>query len=188
MTTSRLIRVLALSSLSLIACGGDDATDKCTGSSCAAAGSGGGKQSTSLLGDGAMTYSEAQESSNGGSTAESTGYVLETEHGLAVSGSFESASPTPDTFMFNSGAMGTAREPGFPGVDIQVVVDGQALDTGVSLSLDSVQKFGYSSLLGSYFKNAALITGKDYVLRVNPGASLAGKSYSLEIRGHVVAK
>jgi hypothetical protein len=36
--------------------------------------------------------------------------------------------------------------------------------------------------------NAALITGKDYVLRVSPSAALAGKSYTLEIRGHVVTK
>jgi len=189
MTTGKLVRVLALSGLSLAACG--DASDKCAADgSCAAAGSGGQHQPTSLLGDGAANHSEAQEPSNGSSSAESTGYVLETEHGLAVAGTFESASPTPDSFVFNSGTMGTAREPGFPGIDIQVLVEGRPLSTGagVSLSLDTVQEFGYSSLSGSYFKNAALITGKDYVLRVSPAASLAGKSYTLEIRGHVVTK
>jgi hypothetical protein len=188
MTTGTLIRLLALSGLSLIACGGED---KCADNHCAAAGSGGPQEPTSLLGDGATTYSEAQEPSNGSSAAESTGYALETEHGLAVAGTFESASPTPDSFVFNSGEMGTAREPGFPGVDIQVVIDGRPLSSGagVSLSLDTVQEFGYSSLSGNnYFKNAALITGKDYVLRMSPAASLAGKSYTLEIRGHMVAK
>ena len=58
----------------------------------------------------------------------------------------------------------------------------------MSLTLDTVQEFGYSSLLGNYFKNAALITGKDYVVRVSPSSSLAGKNYTLEIRGHVVQK
>lgn len=186
--TTRLIWAFTLSSLALVACGGE--SDKCADSDCAAAGSGGPRRPKSLLGDDAMSYSEAQESANGSSAPESTGYTLEPSQGIAVAGSFESASPTPDSFVFNSGEMGTARTPGFPGVDIQVVIDGQALINGggVSLSLDTVQEFGYSSLSGNYFMNAALITGKDYVLRVNPSASLAGKSYVLELRGHVVTK
>ena len=71
------------------------------------------------------------------------------------------------------------------------MIDGRALSSGagVSLSLDTVQEFGYSSLSGNnYFKNAALITGKDYVVRMTPAAALAGKSYTLEIRGHIVTK
>ena len=187
MMTARLIWAFTLSSLTLLACGGE--SDKCADSDCAAAGSGGTQHETSLLRDGAMSYSEAQESANGSSAPESTGYTLEPARGLAVKGSFESASPTPDSFVFNSGDMGTARTPGFPGVDIQVVIDGQARSgAGVSLSLDTVQELGYSSLSGSYFMNAALITGKDYVLRLNPAASLAGKSYVLELRGHEVTK
>jgi hypothetical protein len=189
MNTDTRIGVLALSALSLIACGGDD---KCgNNNDCAAAGSGGGRELTSILGAAPKSHSEGQEPSNGSSAAESTGYSLETADGLAVTGSFESASPTPDSFVFNSGEMGTAREPGFPGVDIQVVIDGRALSNGagVSLSLDTVQEFGYSSLSGNnYFKNAALITGKDYVVRMTPAAALAAKSYTLEIRGHIVTK
>jgi hypothetical protein len=192
MNVARTMLVLALSGVALTACGGGGENDNCAASSCGQAGSGGSQsQATSLLGAGATSYAEAQETNNGSSAGgESTNYVLETEHGIAVTGSFESASPTPDSFVFNSGAMGTAREPGFPGADIQVVIDGRALDTGAgeSLSLDTVQEFGYSSLSGAYFKNAALITGKDYVLRVNPSAALAGKSYTLEIRGHLVQK
>jgi hypothetical protein len=190
MNVGKTMLVLALSAVPLTACGSDGQSDNCAAISCAQAGSGGSQpQATSLLGAGALSYSEAQELNNGSAAGgEPTGYVLETEQGIAVKGSFESASPTPDTFVFNSGEMGTPRTPGFPGADIQVVVDGRALDAGESLSLDTVQEFGYSSLLGAYFKNAALITGKDYVVRVNPSATLAGKSYTLEIRGHVVAK
>jgi hypothetical protein len=193
MDVARTMLVLVLSGVALTACGGGSESDNCASSSCSQAGSGGSQPTgaTSLLGAGATSYAEAQEVKNGSSGgAELTGYVLETEHGIAVTGSFESASPTPDSFVFNSGAMGTAREPGFPGADIQVVIDGRVLDTGAgeSLGLDTVQEFGYSSLLGVYFKNAALITGKDYVLRINPSAALAGKSYTLEIRGHVVQK
>ena len=183
-----MIWAFTLSSFALLACGGE--SDTCAQSECVAAGSGGTSRSKSLLGDGATSYSEAQESANGSSAPESTGYALEPARGLAISGSFESASPTPDSFVFNSGEMGTARTPGFPGVDIQVVIDGQAPSSGggVSLNLDTVQELGYSSLSGGYFMNAALISGKDYVLRVSPAASLAGKSYTLELRGHVVTK
>lgn len=191
MNVSKTMLVLALSGVPLFACGSDQ-SDVCAAISCAQAGSGGSQgKATSLLGAGATSYAEAQETNNGSAAGgEPTGYVLETEHGIAVTGTFESASPTPDSFVFNSGEMGTPRTPGFPGADIQVVIDGRALDTGAgeSLSLDTVQEFGYSSLLGGYFMNAALITGKDYVLRVSPSAALAGKSYTLEIRGHVVTK
>lgn len=191
MNVNKTMLLLALSGLSLTACGGGDDTDTCAAMSCGRAGSGSPRESTSLLGEGAMSYAEAQETSNGSSAGgEPTGYTLEIDQGLAVMGSFESASPTSDTFAFNSGVMGTPRSPGFPGVDIQVVIDGRVMDfgEGESLSLDTVQDFGYSSLSGAYFKNAALISGKDYVLRVNPSAALAGKQYKLEIRGHVVQR
>lgn len=197
MNSCKVMLLLALGGGAALGCGADDTRDKCAaavscnhaGSSSPAgqAGSSGPQQrpsATSLLGQAAATYSEAQETDNGASKSEPTGYVLEAEHGIAVGGAFESGTPTPDSFVFNSGAMGTATKPGFPGVDIQVIVDGQA--AAVSLGLDSLQEFGYSSLSGSYFKNAALISGKDYVLRVYPSAALAGKSYTLEIRGHVV--
>jgi hypothetical protein len=182
------MRALVLSGVLLSACGGDEAPeDDCAASdSC---GSEGGSGSKSLLGDGASSYGEAHEATNGDSAAaEATQYVLETEQGIAIEASFESSSPTPDSFVFNSGALGSAGTPGFPGVDIQVLVGGKVLDSGVSLNLDSVQEFGYSSLLGNYFMNAALIRGKDYVLRVTPSASVAGKDYTIEIRGHVADK
>ena len=198
MKSSKVVLAIALGAGAAIGCAGGN---KCGGEErCNHAGSSSytgeaGRSSpqqpasTSLLGDAAAMYSEAQEASNGASmNGEPTGYVLETEQGLGVAGSFESATPTPDSFIFNSGALGTPSKPGFPGVNIQVLVDGQALNGGVSLSLDSVQEFGYSSLSGNYFKNAALISGKDYVLRVNPSATLAGKNYTLEIRGNVVQK
>jgi hypothetical protein len=175
--------VLALGGLTLAGCGdGDDAPGE---EDCAAADAdcGGPSASEGLLGAAAETYVEAQETANT-TMAESTGYVLESAEGLAIEGSFEATAPGADSFVFNSGALGTLGEPGFPGVDIQVVADGAARDAGVFLSLDTVQEFGYSSLSGSYFMNAALMSGKDYVLRVTPGAALAGKDYTIEIRGH----
>lgn len=181
--------VLALGGLALAGCGDGDKGSGEEDCASAGAGCGGPSGSESLLGAGAETYVEAHETANANTAmAESTGYVLESAEGFAVEGSFEAASPTGDSFVFNSGALGTPGEPGFPGVDIQVVIDGEALDAGVSLSLDTVQEFGYSSLSGSYFKNAALMSGKDYVLRVTPSATLAGKDYTIEIRGHALER
>jgi hypothetical protein len=180
------VLVLALGGLTLAGCGDGDGPGEEDCAS-AAGGCGGPSGSESFLGADAETYVEANEMANANTAmAESTGYVLESVGGLAVEGSFEPTSPGADSFLFNSGALGTLGEPGFPGVDIQVVIDGAALDTGegVSLSLDTVQEFGYSSLSGSYFMNAALLRGKDYVLRVTPGVALAGKDYTIEIRGH----
>lgn len=176
---------LVLAAISLAACGDGDPAPDCEGGDC-----GGPSGSESLLGDGATTHTEANEATNG-STAEATSYTLETQQGLAIEGSFEGTSPTPDHYVFNSGALGTAREPGFPGVDVQIMIDGKALDTGggVTLGLDTVKEFGYSSLLGSgYFMNAALISGEDYVLRLTPAASLAGKHYTVEIKGHTAER
>jgi hypothetical protein len=135
------------------------------------------------LGANPTTYAEASEAGND-STAEATSYVLESEDGLGIEGSFESGTPSADSFLFNSGTLGTVGEPGFPGVDIRVVVDGVAVSDGVFLNLDTVQEFGYSALTGGSFTNAALIQGKDYVLRMTPSAALAGKSYTIEVRGH----
>ena len=168
------------------ACGDDSSSKPCESEVCD---DGDGQQgSTSLLGSGAGNYTEADEAGNS-ATPEKTGYVLEVAQGLAIEGSFEKATATGDSFVFNSGELGTAGQPGFPGVDIQVVVDGEALDSGgVFLGLDSVKDFGYSSLSGNYFMNAALIRGQDYVLTVTPSASLAGQQYTVEIRGHVADK
>lgn len=174
---------LALAAISMARCGDGVPAPDCQAS---AAGCGDPASSESLLGDSASTYAESNETANGG-TAESTGYMLEAQQGLAIEGRFETTSPTPDHYTFNSGALGTAREPGFPGVDIQIVIDGEALDAGdgLALGLDTVAEFGYSSLSGGgYFMNAALISGEDYVLRLTPAASLAGKQYTVEIRGH----
>jgi hypothetical protein len=187
-TMGRHLRLtLVLAALSPAACGDGDPAPDCEASE---ASCGDPSGSESLLGGGAATHDEANETANGG-TAESTGYMLETQHGLAIEGSFEATSPTADHYAFNSGALGTAREPGFPGVDIQIVIDGEVLDTGggLTLGLDTVKEFGYSSLLGSgYFMNAALISGEDYVLRLTPAASLAGKRYTIEIMGHVAER
>jgi len=179
----RVLLALTLGGLSTVSCAGSDDAGACS----AADGCVAEQRGKSLLGAGAMAYSEAREADNT-DTAEPTGYVLETEEGLGIEATFEGTSPTSDAFVWNSGEMGTAQKPGFPGVNIQVVVDGVPLDTGVSLSLDTMQEFGYSALTGAYFKNAALISGKDYVLRVTPGPQLAGKSYTLEVRGNVPTK
>jgi hypothetical protein len=63
----------------LTACGGGDDSDNCAANSCGQAGAGSPRQPTSMLGDDAMSYAEAQETSNGSSAGgESTGYVLGT--------------------------------------------------------------------------------------------------------------
>lgn len=180
--------MMSLSLATLAACGGDSTTS-CQGD-CDA----GGLPSTSpqvssgassLLGTNPTSYSETQEVSNSSaSMAESTGYTLEGTEGLAIRGAFESSGASSDAYRFSSGTFGTASTPGFPGVDIQLVIDGQPMrDSGhLIMFLDTVVKTGYSSLSGGYFTNAALIQGKEYVLTLSPVAP--GKSYTLEIRGH----
>lgn len=144
--------------------------------------------SGSILGTSPASYSEADETNNGTGTPEDTDYVLEDDNGLAIEGMFESGTPTRDVYLFNSGAFGGASEPDFPGADIRVFVDGDEIEgsgAGISLGLDTVQDTGYSSLSGSYFINAALFSGRDYLLNITPGASVAGKPYVIEIRGHI---
>lgn len=179
--------VMSLSLATLAACG--DSTTSCEADCDAgAAASNSPKISSgagSLLGTSPTSYSETQEVSNSSaSMAESTGYTVEGTEGLAIHGAFESNGATSDTYRFSSGTFGTAGTPGFPGVDIQLVVDGQPVrDSGhLIMFLDTVVKTGYSSLSGGYFTNAALISGKDYVLTLSPVAP--GKSYTLEVRGH----
>lgn len=174
---------VALSCIWLAACTEDSFMPDCEGASPAC---GADELSKSILTAGARAFQENNEGGNG-STPEATGYVLESSQGMAIAGRFEAEDPTPDGFIFDSATFGRTQQPGFPGADIQLVVDGQALDTGegASLSLDTIEEYGYSSLTGAYFRNAALMSGKQYVVRITPSAALAGKAYTLEIRGHV---
>lgn len=186
---SRMRRLSVTLALAMMGagCGGDDAS--CDSASGTCGGTDAGGSASSLLGAGASSYTEAHEATNGtASMAESTSYVLESEQGIAIHGSWEATAPTDDVYRFNAGALGTASKPGFPGVDVQLVVDGKVVrvNTPLLLSLDTVVEKGYSSLSGgSYFTNAALIKGEDYVLKLAPQAP--GKSYTLEIRGHVAS-
>ncbi len=187
MVRSLRMCVLALGGLLLTACGddGDGENDAANcGATCPDGDDQGAKPGTNLLGANATTYSEANEASNADSP-EATSYVLEAAEGLAIEGSVESGTPTADSFIFNSGSLGAAGKPGFPGVDIQVLAEHGAMLSTVSLTLDTVQEFGYSVLRGSGgFNNAALIQGQDYVLRVTPSEDLAGKAYTILVRGH----
>jgi hypothetical protein len=168
---------------------GDDASE-CMGDGCEEssgdAGSNGTGKNSSILGTGATSYTESSEASNGTvQTPEATGYTLETAAGIAIHGSFEASSPTDDVYRFNAGTLGTASQPGFPGVDVRLVIDGDRTERNVplGLSLDTVVEKGYSALHGgNYFINAALIKGQDYVITVGGGSP--GKSYVLELRGH----
>ncbi len=182
-------------SLALVACVG---AVGCGSESCESArpdlcggggeGGGGGPGTGSILGASPATYTEMNEANNGVDAAEATSYVLEDDNGLEITGSFESADPTDDTYVFNSGAFGGASEPDFPGANIRVFVDGAEVDgpgQGIGLSLDTVMYMGYSSLTGDYFINAALFAGEDYELRITPNASVAGKPYTIEIRGKI---
>ncbi len=165
-----------------VACGDDSAEQ---GGDAGLLGRDGSAQSDSVLGASPTQYSESMEAANSAKkTPEATGYTLETENGIAIHGSFEASNPTADSYRFNSGALGTAGSPGFPGVNVLLVIDGVRthLNTPLSLSLDTVVEHGYSSLTaGNYFNNASLIKGDDYVITVQPGT--AGKSYVLELRG-----
>jgi hypothetical protein len=147
---------------------------------------GSGPKSGSILSANAATYTESSEATNGtAKTAEATGYTLETANGLAIHGSIEASNATDDWYRFNAGALGTAGSPGFPGLDVRLVIDGDRSERNVplQLSLDTVAEKGYSSLsAGNYFINAALIKGEDYVIKVS---GTPGKDYVLELRGHV---
>jgi hypothetical protein len=183
----------------LLACGvgcDDDVTECSSGTDSCAQGSddagGGGKGDARaqqsgdvLLGAGATSYTESSEATNGSApAAELTGYTLEAASGIAIHGTFEATAPTADSYRFNAGALGKVGAPGFPGVDVRLVIDGDRTqrNTPLSLLLDTVAEKGYSSLsAGNYFSNAALIRGEDYVITVAAGAP--GKSYTLELRG-----
>lgn len=185
-----VLRVLLCVVTLTVSCGD---SEECSGESCgnAAPDAGGSAPLTgSLLSAAASSYSEAEEASNGSASgAETTSYTLETENGLAIHGSFEANAATPDVYRFHSGAQGALGTPGFPGVDVQLVVDGRPLrdNTPLSLVLDTVVERGFSSLSGgTYFSNAALLRGQEYVITVAPFAP--GKRYTLELRGHAVTR
>ncbi|MDB4986339.1 MAG: hypothetical protein JWN04_1517 [Myxococcaceae bacterium] len=170
-------------------CGGDDGGTKfeCPmGATCTNAADAGTHQSPSGLGPNPTSYTEASESANSDAkSAEATGYTLETANGLIIHGSFEASAPTDDVYRFNAGTLGGASEPGFPGVDVLLVIAGdrEHQNTPLRLSLDTVVKSGYSSLSGgNYFDNAALTKAKDYVIKVSSGNP--GSTYTLELRGH----
>lgn len=175
--------VVVLCGAPLFGCGSDDCEsmdpDLCGGGSGA-----GGSGSSSYLGPNAATFDEIDEAAT---MAELTGYVLDGEQGIALRGSFESSDPTRDSYQFNSGTFGGATSPDFPGALIQVVIDGEVLNGGISLRLDTVIDHGYSSLTGSYFMNAALFSDEDYVLTIVPSTVVAGKDYTIELRGKTAA-
>jgi len=176
--------------LGVLGCGGDDGGPKIEcpqGAVCRTDDGDSGSGTVDMkLGPNATSYVEGSESTNGDAkSAEATGYVLETVNGLVIHGSFEASSPTDDVYRFNAGVLGGASQPGFPGVDVLLVIDGdrEHHNTPLSLSLDTVVEKGYSSLsAGNYFINAALIKQQDYVIKVSAGP--AGRSYTLELRGH----
>ena len=149
-------------------------------------GGGGGPEPVTLLGSNPTVYVEQMEASNGSAQgAESTMYTLEADQGLRIEGGFEASSPTSDSYRFASGGFGAVGKPGFPGVDVQLVVDGEPIrdNAPLLLSLDTVAERGYSSLrAGGYFTNAALIRGDEYIITIAPTAP--GARYALEIRAH----
>lgn len=173
---------------SAIGCGSDSCESE-RPDLCGGGGSGGGTGGGSILGPSPMSFSEANDPDNGDdATADDTGYTLEDVNGLEISGDFEAGTPTRDTYLLNTGAIGGATEPDFPGMDVRVFVDGDEIDgggQGVSLSLDTVAEHGYSSLSGNYFINAAVFADEDYLLSITGSAAVAGKSYTIEVRGHV---
>lgn len=179
------MRVLLVSiGLLGVACGSDDSCESSDPDLCGGGAGTGGFGNASILGANAASYDEIAETTNGDrDTPELSGYTLEAAEGIALHGTFEATAPTSDTFQFNSGTFGGATAPDFPGALIQVLIDGRVLDAGISLSLDTVNDHGYSSLRGSYFNNAALFSDDDYLLSITPGATVAGKSYTIELRG-----
>lgn len=189
MSRSSCLCVLLM--LSLASVGAGCASESCETSHpdlCGGGGAGGsGPGSGSILGVSPASYAEMNEATNV-DTPEGTSYVLEDANGLEIAGTFESGAPTGDVYIFNSGTFGGVGEPDFPGADVRVFVDGEEVDgpgQGIGLGLDTVQYMGYSGLTGDYFINAALFADEDYELRITPNAGLAGKPYTIEIRGHV---
>ncbi|HEY6881161.1 MAG TPA: hypothetical protein VI299_24210, partial [Polyangiales bacterium] len=136
----------------LLACsmGCDDDT-KCEGACDDAVQDGGSPPSGTLLGANAASYTESNEATNSSAMSpEATSYTLETANGIAIHGSFEASNPTADRYRFNSGTLGEAGAPGFPGVDVLLVIDGDRTqhNTPLLLSLDTVAEKGYSALSG----------------------------------------
>lgn len=160
-------------------CGGDDDDG------------GGGDPDAStaaFLGPAAARYTEANEVPNGTrATAEMTAYTL-TADGIALSGTFEATAPTPDIYRFNTGTFGGATQPDFPGLDTLTIVGSLELGqgaAGVSSTLDAFANDGFSTLSGNKFINAAVTRGVDYVITITPSAAAAGKSYTIQLKGHV---
>lgn len=112
-----------------------------------------------------------------GSTAgisEETSYTLD-EAGLSIMGNW--GDETAHSFVFETGE--------FDRINVQVFSDGvvQEQQTAtVSVSLDTVEDDGLSTLFGQgYFKNASVTPGTAYV--VNISSSEAGETFEVQLQG-----
>lgn len=133
-----------------------------------------------IVGTDPFTYAEMAETTNGNTAgSEATGYTLDST-GAVFSGVFESTSPTGDCYRFNTGSATK--------VAVQVFLDGFGLNKSpgtVFITLDNVVTDGLSSLSAlDYFANATVTAGEVFRVCVlqGSGPSIAGKSYSVEIR------
>src|SRR4051812_10245201 len=96
--------VLAMAGLSLTACGDDAEPSAECGSAMERCGD--EQEGTTLLGRGPAAHTGTSEATNA-ADGDLTTYVLESARGLAIEETFEAAPPTADSFVFNSGALGT---------------------------------------------------------------------------------
>jgi len=150
-------------------------------------GGGGGGADASFVAANAPRYQESREVDNGTRAgAEATGLTV-SAGGFVIEGSFEVGAPTSDTYRINTGPFGGATRPDFPGIDAIAFVDGKRMSTAqteVMLALDAVADDGFSTLSLGGFLNAAVTRNVDYLLFINPSATVAGKPYRIEVRGH----
>ncbi len=134
-----------------------------------------------ILGSTHATYVEAAEATNSAkSGAEHTGYALDA-NGLAIEGSFEASGTTEDHYVFGSGPYRT--------MDVVVIVDGRRLNAtgdGLSCVYDAVANDGYSFMDGCWSINmwAGASSNTDFYLSLYPDAALAGKAYTVELKGN----
>lgn len=130
-----------------------------------------------IVGDNAASYTELSEVSNDVfENAELTNYTLDA-NGIKISGKFEETNPSVDHYRFYTGLNSA--------VDIQVILDGRALDTAsgeMNTSLNAYIDDGLSTLHGlNSAKNATVTPASFFVIYVAP-FDANGQSYTIQMR------
>jgi len=134
-------------------------------------------QKRDIVDDNATVYTESNEANNNRyDNAELTHYTLDT-NGIKISGTFETTKPSIDHYLFDTGPNTS--------VDIQIILDGKAMDADaaeMSTSLNAYLNDGLSTLHGLNSARGASVTpASAFVIYVVP-FNVAGQSYTIQMR------